>query len=111
MCSAILAVPGAMPDARSATRAALAETGADTLCTIHHSCHRECATLEQPGTHVANWTHLLAESLGWPAHDTYKTLRNAENPRSLIPPDRLEAVGTAAYERLLEPELTEPPIP
>lgn len=109
MCSAIVAVPRALADAQRATLDAMAATGADTLCTIHHSCHRECVTLERHGVHVANWTHLLAESLGWPAEDGYKTVRNAGDPRAVIPPDRLDAVGDVAFERLIEPELRKAP--
>ena len=109
MCSALGGVPGALADVQRNTLAALTETGATTLCTIHHSCHREGVTLERHGVHVANWIHLLAESLGWDADDTYKTLRNAADPRALIPPDRLDAVGEAAFTRLLEPELQKIP--
>jgi Fe-S oxidoreductase len=105
MCSAIVGVPGALADARRATLAAVAETGADTLGTIHHSCHRECVTLERRGVDVANWTHLLAESLGWAAEDGYKALRNAADPRALVSPARMAAVGEIAFERLIEPEL------
>ncbi|HEY4252580.1 MAG TPA: heterodisulfide reductase-related iron-sulfur binding cluster [Roseomonas sp.] len=109
MCSGISAVPGALADAQRATLAAMAETGADTLCTIFHSCHRESVTLERHGVRVANWMHLLAASLGWPAEDGYKAWRNAEDPRAAIGEAGIEAVGELAYERLLEGELRKPP--
>ncbi len=105
MCSAIAGVPGALADVQRATLAAVAETGADTLCTVFHSCHRESVALERHGVHVANWMHLLAESLGWPAEDEYKALRNAADPRGALGPGRLDAVGEAAFERLVEGEL------
>ena len=50
MCSSIAAVPGALADAQRATLAAMAETGANTLCTIFHSCHRESVGLERHGS-------------------------------------------------------------
>ena len=55
MCSSIAAVPGALADAQRATLAAMAETGAGTLCTIFHSCHREAVALERHGIQVRNW--------------------------------------------------------
>jgi Fe-S oxidoreductase len=109
MCSAIAGVPGALADAQRATLAAMAETGADTLCTIFHSCHRESVSLERHGIRVANWMHLLAESLGWEAEDGYKTWRNAEDPRAAIGEDGIAAVGELAYERFLDAELRKPP--
>lgn len=109
MCSAISAVPGALADAQRATLAAMAETGADTLCTIFHSCHRESVSLERHGVRVANWIHLLAESLGWPAEDGYKAWRNAEDPRAAIGEAGIAAVGELVYERLLDAELRKKP--
>jgi Fe-S oxidoreductase len=109
MCSSIAAVPGALADAQRATLAAMAEAGADTLCTIFHSCHRESVALERHGLRVRNWIHLLAESLGIPAEDEYKAWRNAEDPRAAIGEDRIAAAGEVAFTRLLEPELRKPP--
>lgn len=109
MCSALAVTPGALADAHRATLAAMEESGADTLCTIHHSCHRDFATLERHGVAVLNWMHLLAESLGWPADDIYKALRNAGDPHAEVSAERLEAVGEAAFTGLLEPELRRSP--
>ena len=109
MCSSIASVPGALADAQRATLAAMAETGADTLCTIFHSCHRESVALERHGVAVRNWIHLLAESLGIPAEDEYKAWRNAGDPRAAIGEVRIEAAGEVAFTRLLEPELRKPP--
>ncbi len=108
MCSALAGVPGALADAQRATLSALRETGGDTLATIFHSCHREAVTLERHGVHVANWIHLLAESLGWPTEDAYSTLRNAPDPRAALGEAGLAAVGDVAFERLVEPELRKP---
>ena len=111
MCSSIAAVPGALADAQRATLAAMAETGADTLCTIFHSCHRETVGLEQnhPIT-VVNWIHLLAASAGIPAEDGYKAMRNAADPRTALGEARIEAVGEVPFARLVEPELRKPPL-
>ena len=111
MCSSIAAVPGALADAQRATLAAMAETGADTLCTIFHSCHRETVGLEQnhPIT-VVNWIHLLAASAGIPAEDGYKAMRNAADPRAALGEARIEAVGEVPFARLVEPELRKPPL-
>jgi Fe-S oxidoreductase len=110
MCSALVGVPGALADAQRAALEGMAAAGADTLCTIHHSCHRECVTLERHGVRVLNWTHVLAESLGWAADDGYKLFRNAEDPRALVSAERMEAVGDVAFERLIEPELRKPAV-
>lgn len=109
MCSSIAAVPGALADAQRATLAAMRETGADTLVTIFHSCHRESVALERHGIRVANWIHLLAQSLGIPAEDEYKVWRNAEDPRAAIGEERIAAAGEVAFSRLVEPELRKPP--
>jgi hypothetical protein len=58
---------------------------------------------------VANWIHLLAESLGWPAEDGYKALRNAPDPRAALAPEEMEAVGEVVFSRLMEPELRKTP--
>lgn len=111
MCSSLGGVPGALAAAQQATLEALQATGADTLATIFHSCHRESVTLERgrPWLRVANWIHLLAESAGWEAEDGYKALRNAEDPRAALGEDGLAAAGEAAFERLMEPELRKAP--
>lgn len=112
MCSAIGGVLGALAAAQRATLEAMQASGADTLATIFHSCHRESVTLERgrPWLRVANWIHLLAESAGWPAEDAYKALRNAEDPRAALGDAGLAAAGEAAFERLMEPELRKPPV-
>ncbi len=109
MCSALAGVKGALADAHRATLAAMAAAGADTLCTIFHSCHREAVTLERQGIRVVNWIHVLSASLGWAAQDEYKLLRNVSDPRAELGPAALEAVGEVAFERLIEPELRRAP--
>jgi len=111
MCSGLVGVPGALADAHRAALEAMAETGADTLCTIFHSCHREAVALEQNHPiRVANWIHLLAEGMGWPYRDEYKAWRNAPDPRAAIGEARIEAAGELAFTRLVEPELRKPPV-
>ncbi|SDB65813.1 (Fe-S)-binding protein [Belnapia rosea] len=110
MCSSLTGVPGALADAQRATLAAMAETGADTLCTIFHSCHRENVGLEQNHpVKVVNWVHLLAWSAGWEAEDGYKAMRNAADPRAALGEALVEAAGEVPFARLVEPELRKPP--
>jgi len=111
MCSSLAAVPGALADAQRSILDAVAETGADTIVTVFHSCHREFVSLERGrALRVVNWVHLLAEALGWPAEDEYKAWRNAADPRAAIGEDRIEAAGEVAFTRLTEPELSRPPL-
>jgi Fe-S oxidoreductase len=110
MCSGLAGVPGALADAHRAALAAMAETGADTLCTIFHSCHREAVALERGRPiRVANWIHLLAEAMGLPFEDEYKAWRNAPDPREAVGAARVESAGEVAFARLVEPELRRPP--
>lgn len=109
MCSSIAGVPGALADAQRATLAAVAETGADTLATVFHSCHRETVTLARHGVRVANWIHLLAQAAGWEFADGYQEWRNAEDPRAALGEARVAALGEVPYERLVEPELVKAP--
>ena len=44
------------------------------------------------------------------AEDEYKAWRNAADPRAAIGADRLEAAGEVAFTRLIEGELTKPPV-
>lgn len=108
MCSALAGVPGALADVHRGTLSAMTAGGADTLCTIHHSCHREAVVLERQGVRVFNWMHLLAEGLGWGFEDRYKALRNSGDPRGAVSDVEMEAVGEVAFERLLEGELRKP---
>lgn len=108
MCSSLVPVPGVLADTQRQTLEAMRAAEVDTLCTIFHSCHRECVGLVQHGVRVVNWMHLLAESMGWPAEDTYSTLRNAPSARAAIGPAALDAVGEAAFGRLLTAELDRP---
>jgi Fe-S oxidoreductase len=110
MCSAIAAVPGQLAQAHRETLAAMQETGADTLATIFHSCHRDAVALERGRPiRVVNWIHLLAEAMGLAYTDEYKIWRNADDVRATIGATRIDAVGDMVFERLLEPELRRPP--
>jgi Fe-S oxidoreductase len=109
MCSGLAAVPGAIADVRSRSLAAVAETGADTIVTIFHSCHREWVTLERDGgPRVLNWVHLLAEGLGWDYQDEYKAWRNSPDPAAAIGEERMAIAGEDAVRKLVLPELTRP---
>lgn len=111
MCSALASIPNGLADAHRATLAAMLETGADTLATIFHSCHREAVALERGRPiRVANWIHLIADAMGLPYVDEYKAWRNAADPRAALGADRIAALGEVVYERLLEPELSRKPV-
>jgi Fe-S oxidoreductase len=110
MCSAIAPKPGLLAQAHHETMAAMEESGADTLVTIFHSCHREAVALERGRPiRIVNWIHLLAEAMGLPYTDEYKLWRNAEDPRTAIGADRITASGDIAFAQLVEPELRRPP--
>ncbi|HZH45802.1 MAG TPA: (Fe-S)-binding protein [Roseococcus sp.] len=109
MCFGLAGVPGALPAAQASTLAAMRETGADTLVTIFHSCHREMAGLERDHPiRVLNWVHLLAEGMGWPYADEYKAWRNAADPLAAIGAERVAAAGEVAVRKLVVPELARP---
>ena len=109
MCFGLAPIPGALPDAQRATLAAMRETGADTLITIFHSCHREMIGLERDhGIRVVNWVHLLAEAMGIEYEDEYKNWRNAEDPLAAIGAERVAAAGEVAVQKYVVPELTRP---
>ena len=109
MCFGLANVPGALPDHLRATLDAVRESGADTLITIFHSCHREMVGLERDhGVRVLNWVHLLAEGLGWDYEDEYKAWRNSADPLAAIGPERVAAAGEAAVRKLVVPELARP---
>jgi hypothetical protein len=111
MCSALAGVPGALAAAHQANLAAMARHGADTLCTIFHSCHREAVALERGrDISVMNWVHLLARSAGWEFRDEYKHLRNAEDPRAALDDGALERIGADVFTQLIEPELRRKPV-
>ena len=110
MCSAIAAVPGELARAHRDTLDAIDATGANTLVTVFHSCHREAVALERNRPfRVVNWIHLLAEAMGLRYTDEYKLWRNAEDPRAAIGADRVAATGDLAFDRLVEPELRRAP--
>jgi len=109
MCFGLASVPGALADVQRATLEAMRETGADTLITIFHSCHREMIGLERDhGIRVLNWVHLLAEAMGLAYEDEYKAWRNAPDPVAAIGAERVAAAGEVAVRKYVEPELTRP---
>ena len=76
--------PGALNNVESMRRDAHQQSvksavaaGADTLATLYHTCHRDLCVFEgQFPIKVHNWTEILAESLGLPAHeDRYKSIK------------------------------------
>src|SRR5205085_6114484 len=63
MCSGLATVPGALKAAIGETWSAAVASGADTVCTIFHPCHRELAALDGRDTiKVRNWVQLVAEA-------------------------------------------------
>lgn len=109
MCFGLANVPGALPDHKARLLAAARDSGADTIVTIFHSCHRELVALERDhGLRVVNWIHLLAEGAGWDFTDDYKTWRNSPDPAHAIGEARVSAAGPDAVRNLVLPELTRP---
>ncbi len=109
MCFGLASIPGALADAKANMLAGMEATGADTLVTIFHSCHRELVGLERThGIRVLNWVHLLAEGLGWPYEDEYKAWRNSDDPEAAIGAERIAAAGEEAVRKLVLPELMRP---
>jgi len=102
-------VPGALRTHKDWLVAAARAAGADTICTIFHSCHRELVGLERThGLRVLNWVHLLAEGLGWDYTDDYKAWRNSDDPEAAIGEARIAAAGEDAVRKLALPELARP---
>jgi len=109
MCFGLASIPGALADAKANMLAAMAATGADTLVSIFHSCHRELVGLERThGIRVVNWVHLLAEGMGLAYQDEYKAWRNSDDPEAAIGAERIAAAGEEAVRKLVLPELTRP---
>ncbi|MDE0174869.1 MAG: heterodisulfide reductase-related iron-sulfur binding cluster [Defluviicoccus sp.] len=87
------------------------EAGADTLATLYHSCHRDlCVFEDRFPSGVHNWTEIIGEALGLPAHeDRYKRIKlhkeiaaAIEDSREFIEANELDA---ASLETMLT-ELT-----
>ena len=85
---------------RSAT-----DAGADTLVTLYHTCHRDLCVFENKfpiGVH--NWTEIVGEALGLPAHeDRYKRIKlrteisaAIEDSREFIEANGLDATSLEA---------------
>ncbi|MFL1463859.1 heterodisulfide reductase-related iron-sulfur binding cluster [Roseococcus sp. DSY-14] len=109
MCFGLAGVPGALDAHKARLLEAARETGADTVVTIFHSCHRELVALERThGLRVLNWVHLLAEGAGWEYRDDYKDWRNADDPLAAMGAARVRAAGEEAVRKLAVPELTRP---
>jgi hypothetical protein len=109
MCFGLASIPGELADAKANMLAAMAATGADTLVTIFHSCHRELVGLERThGIRGVNWVHLLAEGMGLAYQDEYKAWRSSDDPEAAIGAERIAAAGEEAVRKLVLPELTRP---
>ncbi len=109
MCFGLAGVPGALDAHKARLLEATRETGADTVVTIFHSCHRELVGLERThGLRVLNWVHLLAEGAGWEYRDDYKDWRNSDDPRAAMGAARVAGAGEEAVRKLAVPELTRP---
>jgi Fe-S oxidoreductase len=64
------------------------QTGADTIATLYHSCHREWCEVEDPDLSVRNYISLLGEALGCGHTDNYKSFKNARDPRAVVESSR-----------------------
>lgn len=105
MCSALASVPGAQARALNETWAAAVAHGADTVCTVFHSCHRELAAWNgRDGIGVRNWVQLVAEAMGIEASDAYVGWRNGGAPDIAA----IERADASKYQLLAETELRRP---
>ncbi len=97
------------PERQARQHAALAEaakaTGADTVVSIYHSCHRQLAAARAEHPFEArNYTELLAEALGLePRRDLYKEIRLAGGIRAVLG-DELDDDQVAFLESQILPE-------
>lgn len=107
MCFGLQNIPGALAKAQRQTLAQMEAQGADTLCTIFHSCHREGVGLERNHPiQVKNWVHLLTEAAGWDYTDDYKAWRKGEP----VSEAQQAAAGAEVFGTLVAPELAKPPL-
>lgn len=60
------------------------ETGADTIATLYHSCHREWCEVENPELGVRSYISFLAEALGCGRPDNYKAFKQARDPEAVV---------------------------
>jgi len=105
MCSALAAVPGALPDTVHETWTAAVANRADTVCTIFHSCHREYSALDgRDRISVRNWVQLVAQAMGIEASDAYREWRKGGAPDIAA----IERAEQSKYHALVEPELRKP---
>jgi Fe-S oxidoreductase len=109
MCSALATVPGALTAAVGETWSAAVASGADTVCTVFHPCHREFSALDgRDGVGVRNWVQLVAEAMGLEASDAYRDWRKGGAPDIAA----IERADQSRYQVLVEPELRKPsPLP
>jgi Fe-S oxidoreductase len=107
MCSALAAVPGALPSAERETWAAAVASRCDTVCTIFHSCHRELSSHDgKEGVGLRNWVQLVAEAMGIKVSDAYLAWRKGGAPDVAA----IEKADQSKYDVLVEPELRKPPM-
>ncbi|MDR0358433.1 MAG: hypothetical protein LBJ87_03070 [bacterium] len=59
------------------------QTGADTIATLYHSCHREWCDVETPGLGVRSYISIIAEALGGGHADNYKAFKRANDPEAV----------------------------
>jgi Fe-S oxidoreductase len=109
MCSGLAHVPQALADAASRSWSDAEAAGADEILTIFHTCHRDLVGLERRHPiRVTNFVHVLAESMGLPFEDDYKTWRNSVDPSAAVGEQRIRLVGREEFERSVLPELKRP---
>ena len=100
------------PDRQARQHAALAEaaraSGADTVVSIYHSCHRQLAAARAEHPFEAhNYTELLGQALGFePRRDLHKEIRLAGGLRAVLGPggNDLDDEQVAFLESQILPE-------
>ncbi|MGQ0526060.1 MAG: heterodisulfide reductase-related iron-sulfur binding cluster [Betaproteobacteria bacterium] len=112
MCALLNIVPKAMEDMNRETLRRVALHRADAVVATFHQCYREICGLEaHADTRAYNYVHLLAQSIGLPYVDEYKSWKKAgPDAAQLIGEKRLAQVGVEFFERAMLPELVKRPL-
>ncbi len=112
MCSTLMSVPEAMKENTRRLCAAAAETGAQDVVTVFHSCQRLLCGLEATESfRVVNYITLLAQALGYEHADEFKQWKNAgsaEAVERLAGAERIERIGRDTFEQILPDILRKP---
>lgn len=112
MCSTLMPTPEAMKANTRRVCEVAAETGAQDVVTVFHSCQRLLCGLEATEPfRVVNYITLLAQALGFEHEDEFKQWKNAGSAQAveaLIGAERIERMGRSRFEQVLPDILRKP---